>query len=132
MHVCMKPLGCCQKLSRLLICIMLTYTWDLASLSMRTKGLLQICFHWVTGSSSLVTREATTRENFFAWHCQFLGFSFFYAGQLRSFQFMFFLFGLLTGPQLFTKIQQTLVKYWVAKGFHIFTYLDDGAGANQI
>ena len=45
---------------------------------------------------------------------------------------MFFLFGLLTGPQLFTKIQQTLVKYWVAKGFHIFTYLDDGAGANQI
>ena len=36
------------------------------------------------------------------------------------------------GPYLFTKIQRALVKHWRSKGFRIFTYLDDGAGADQV
>lgn len=36
------------------------------------------------------------------------------------------------GPYLFTKIQRALVKRWRSKGFRIFTYLDDGAGADQV
>ena len=37
-----------------------------------------------------------------------------------------------TGPDLFTKIQRALIKHWISKGFRIFTYLDDGAGADQV
>ena len=36
------------------------------------------------------------------------------------------------GPYLFTKIQRVLVKHWRSKGFRILTYLDDGAGADQV
>lgn len=64
-------------------------------------------------------------------HCRFLGFSWFFMGQLRFFQFTVLPFGLSTGPYLFTKIQRALVKHWRSKGFRIFTYLDDGAGADQ-
>ena len=31
-----------------------------------------------------------------------------------------------------TEIQRALVKHWRSKGFRIFTYLDDGAGADQV
>ena len=65
-------------------------------------------------------------------HCQFLGFSLFFKGQLRFFQFTVLPFGLSTGPYLFTKIQRALVKHWRGKGFRIFTYLEDGAGADQV
>ena len=68
----------------------------------------------------------------FPLHCRFLGFSFFYKGRLRFFQFLVLPFGLSTGPYLFTKIQRALVKHWRGKGFRIFTYLDDGAGAHQV
>ena len=65
-------------------------------------------------------------------HCQFLGFSLFFGGKLRFFQFTVLPFGLSVGPYLFTKIQRALVKHWRSKGFRIFTYLDDGAGADQV
>ena len=68
----------------------------------------------------------------FPQHCQFLGFSLFYKDQLRYFHFTVLPFGLSTGPYLFTKIQRALVKHWRSKGFRIFTYLDDGAGADQV
>ena len=67
----------------------------------------------------------------FPQHCKYLGFSLFYNGQLRFFKFMVLPFGLSTGPYLFTKIQRALVKHWRGKGFRLFTYLDDGAGADQ-
>ena len=68
----------------------------------------------------------------FPQHCQFLGFSLFYKDQLRYFHFTVLPFGLSTGPYLFTKIQRALVKHWRSKGFRIFIYLDDGAGADQV
>ena len=68
----------------------------------------------------------------FPQHCQLLGFSLFYKSQLRYFQFTLLPFGLSMGPYLFTKIQRALVKRWRSKGFRIFTYLDDGAGADQV
>ena len=68
----------------------------------------------------------------FPQHCQFLGFSLFFRGKLRFFQFTVLPFGLSVGPYLFTKIQRALVKHWRSKGFRIFTYLDDGAGADQV
>lgn len=68
----------------------------------------------------------------FPQHYQFLGFSLFYKSKLRYFQFTVLPFGLSMGPYLFTKIQRALVKRWRSKGFRIFTYLDDGAGADQV
>ena len=50
-------------------------------------------------------------------HCQFLGFSLFFRGDLRFFQFTVLSFGLSVGPYLFTKIQRALVKHWRSKGF---------------
>ena len=41
-------------------------------------------------------------------HCQFLGFSLFFGGKLRFFQFTVLPFGLSVGPYLFTKIQRAL------------------------
>ena len=67
----------------------------------------------------------------FPQHCKYLGFSLFYKGQLRFFKFTVLPFGLSTGPYLFTKIQRALVKHWRGKVFRLFTYLDDGAGADQ-
>ena len=86
----------------------------------------------MTGSSDLIIKVATTIIEIFPQHCQFLGFSLFYKGQLRYFQFTVLPFGLSTGPYLFTKIQRALVKRWRSKGFRTFTYLDDGAGADQV
>ena len=40
-------------------------------------------------------------------------------------------FGLSTGPYVFSKIQRALVKHWRGKGLRIFTFLDDGAGAES-
>ena len=67
----------------------------------------------------------------FPQHCKYLGFSLFYEGQLGFFNFTVLPFGLSTGPYLFTKIQRALVKHWRGKGFRLFTYLDDGAGADR-
>lgn len=39
-------------------------------------------------------------------------------------------FGLSTGPYIFTKVQRALTKHWRSQGIQIFTYLDDGAGAD--
>ena len=36
------------------------------------------------------------------------------------------------GPYHFTKIQRALVKQWRSKGYRVFRYLDDGAGADQV
>ena len=40
-------------------------------------------------------------------------------------------FGLSVGPFIFTKIQKALTKHWRRQGIRIFTYLDDGAGADS-
>ena len=40
-------------------------------------------------------------------------------------------FGLSVDPFIFTKIQKALTKHWRRQGIHIFTYLDDGAGADS-
>jgi len=65
-------------------------------------------------------------------HCQCLIFSLFFQGRLRFFWFTVLPFGLSVGPYLFTKIQRAVVKHWRSKGFRTFTYLDDGAGADQV
>lgn len=64
-------------------------------------------------------------------HTTFLGCAIVLAGKMRYFKFSVLPFGLATGPYVFTRIQKTLVKYWRSKGYRIFTYLDDGAGAEQ-
>lgn len=56
----------------------------------------------------------------------------FQRGKLRFCQFTVLPFGLSVGRYLFTKMQRVLVKHWRSKGFRIFTYLDDGAGADQV
>ena len=61
-----------------------------------------------------------------------IGFSLFYRGELRFFQFTVLPFGLSVAPYLFTKIQRALIKHWRSKGFRILTYLDDRAGADQV
>ena len=40
-------------------------------------------------------------------------------------------FGLASAPHIFTKIKKALVKHWREQGIRIFTYLDDGAGADK-
>lgn len=40
-------------------------------------------------------------------------------------------FGLSVGPYIFTKIQRAQTKHWRRQGIRIFTYLDDGAGADS-
>ena len=49
----------------------------------------------------------------------------------KYFQFTVLHFGLVSAPFLFTKIQKVLVKHWRKQGFQLFTYFDDGAGAED-
>ena len=64
-------------------------------------------------------------------HTPFLGCSWVVDGQRRFYQFTVLPFGLSTGPYIFTKVQRALTKYWRSQGIRIFTYLDDGAGADN-
>ena len=64
-------------------------------------------------------------------HMQFLGCSWTFNGQCRYFKFTVLPFGLATAPFLFTKIQKALVKHSRRQGLRVFTYLDDGAGAES-
>ncbi|XP_028418047.1 uncharacterized protein LOC114542824 [Dendronephthya gigantea] len=64
-------------------------------------------------------------------HTTFLGCSWKVNGSQNFFKFTVFPFGLSTGPYVFSKIQRVLVKHWRGKGIRIFTYLDDGAGAES-
>jgi hypothetical protein len=64
-------------------------------------------------------------------HTQFLGCAWVLNGQQKYFQFTVLPFGLASAPFLFTKVQKALVKHWRAQGIRIFTYLDDGAGAES-
>ena len=64
-------------------------------------------------------------------HTHFLGCSWTCNGQCRYFKFTVLPFGLATAPFLFTKIQKALVKHWRRQGLCVFTYLDDGAGAES-
>ena len=67
----------------------------------------------------------------FPGHTPFLGFSWRVEGHSKFYKFTVLPFGLSTGPYLFTKVQRTLTKHWRSQGIHIFTYLDDGAGADS-
>ena len=93
---------------------------------------LQTCFSKGDWFSKFDYKSGYHLIEIFPLHCRFLGFSFFYKGRLRFFQFLVLPFGLSTSPYLFTKIQRALVKHWRGKGFRIFTYLDHGAGAHQV
>ena len=64
-------------------------------------------------------------------HTPFLGFSWRVDGHCKFYKFTVLPFGLSTGPYLFTKVQRTLTKHWRSQGIRIFTYLDDGAGADS-
>jgi len=66
-------------------------------------------------------------------HTPFLGFLWRVDGhcKYRYYKFAVLPFGLSTGPYLFTKVQRTLTKHWRSQGIRIFTYLDDGAGADS-
>ena len=64
-------------------------------------------------------------------HTNFLGCSLIVNGTLKFFKFTVLPFGLSTGPYVFSKIQRPLVKHWRGKGLRIFTFLDDGAGAES-
>ena len=67
----------------------------------------------------------------FPGHTPFLGFSWRVDGHCKFYKFTVLPFGLSTGPYLFTKVQRTLTKHWRSQGICIFTYLDDGAGADS-
>ena len=67
----------------------------------------------------------------FLGHTPFLGFSWRVDGHCKFYKFTVLPFGLSTGPYLFTKVQRTLTKHWRSQGIRIFTYLDDGAGADS-
>ena len=67
----------------------------------------------------------------FPGHTPFLGFSWRVDGHSKFYKFTVLPFGLSTGPYLFTKVQRTLTKHWKSQGIRIFTYLDDGAGADS-
>ena len=99
---------------------------------MRTLGLRQTLFCKGDWFSKFDYKSGYHHIEILPQHCQFLGFSLFFGGKLRFFQFTVLPFGLSVGPYLFTKIQRALVKHWRSKGFRIFTYLDDGAGADQV
>ena len=64
-------------------------------------------------------------------HQKYLGFSWTLAGVKKWFVFSVLPFGLASAPYVFTKIQKALVKHWREQGIRIFTYLDDGAGAEK-
>jgi hypothetical protein len=64
-------------------------------------------------------------------HTKFLGCSWWVNGIQKFFKFTVLPFGLATGPYVFSKVQRALVKHWRERGFRIFTYLDDGAGAES-
>jgi len=86
----------------------------------------------VTGSLSLITKTVITTKAILPQHYQFLGFSLFFRGELRFFQFTVLPLALSLGPYHFTEIQRALVKHWRSKGYRVFTYLDDGADADQV
>ena len=52
-------------------------------------------------------------------------------GSCKFFKYTVLPFGLSVGPFMFTKIQKALTKHPRRQGICIFTYLDDGAGANS-
>ena len=64
-------------------------------------------------------------------HTTFLCCAWEFNGTAKYFKFTFLPFGLSTGPYVFSKIQRVLVKHWREQGIRIFTYLDDGAGAER-
>ena len=64
-------------------------------------------------------------------HTNFLGCSWIVNGTLKFFKFTVLPFWLSTGPYVFSKIQRALVKHWRGKGLRIFTFQDDGAGAES-
>ena len=62
-------------------------------------------------------------------HTTFLGCSWSINGKQIYLKFTVLPFGLASAPFVFTKIQRVLVSHWRRQGIRIFTYLDDGAGA---
>ena len=60
-----------------------------------------------------------------------LGCSWMVDGSCKFFKYTVLPFGLSVGPFIFTKIQKALTKHWRRQGIRIFTYLDDGAGADS-
>ena len=64
-------------------------------------------------------------------HTKFLGCSWSVDGSCKFFKFTVLPFGLSVSPFIFTKIQKALTKHWRRQGIRIFTYLDDGAGADS-
>ena len=63
-------------------------------------------------------------------HTKFLGCSWSVNGKQLFCKFTVLPFGLASAPFVFTKIQKVLVSHWRRQGIRIFTYLDDGAGAD--
>ena len=61
-------------------------------------------------------------------HTKFLGCSWIVDGSCK---FTILPFGLSVGPFVFTKIQKAPTKHWRRQGICLFTYLDDGAGADS-
>ena len=98
------------------ICVLLINISDLASLN--------TCSIRVIGSLSLTTPVVITM-----W--KFLGCSWMVNGSLQYFKFTVLPFGLSVGPFVFTEIQKALTQHWGSQGIRIFTYLDDGAGADS-
>ena len=64
-------------------------------------------------------------------HTTFLGCSWLLNGHLLYFKFTVLPFDLASGPFVFTKIQKVLVSHRRKQGIRIFTYLDDGTGAEN-
>jgi len=64
-------------------------------------------------------------------HTKFLGCSWTVDGSCKFFKFTVLPFGLSVGPFIFTRIQKALTKHWRRHGIRLFTYLDDGAGADS-
>ena len=64
----------------------------------------------------------------FVGHQQYFGFSFESQGRIRYLFFTVLMFGLRTGPYIFTKLLRPHFKYWWEQGIKTAVYLDDSAG----
>ena len=61
-------------------------------------------------------------------HQRFLGFSWFFKGNIKFFVFTVLPYGLTSAPFIFTEVVRPLVRYWRSSSLRITCFLDDGIG----
>ena len=99
--------------------------------SMTTYVQHLICSNKVTGSSNLTIPVDITIWKFFQSIQSSLAALGWLMVPVSFFKFTVLPFSLSIGPFIFTNIQKALTKHWRRQGIRLFTYLDDGAGADS-